>query len=387
MTPPRRAIAAAALGAGVSYANLAVALPLLVLATGGSATLAGGLIAVNTLAFSLGALLALALRRSETLVLAGLASIAAGDVLLSLSPATAMLAAGALLQGTGMGLFWVGTQASLGKRSGSAGSERAFVRQYSLYVVGTASGGALTGVTAALLRASGVAHADSIRFTFLVGAAGALAGLAASAWALRRVDESPVAWATPAPLRGLALQVPDLLLVAAMGLLLNLAPVVLGRYHGFSTLAVGVVSATVAGAKIGGSIVAGRVTGVVGSKRGVGAMLAGSALAAAALAGTHRSLLFVALVVATTFFAIGVWPVVVDGALARVSPADRPGLAVVWNVREYAVIAAVTVLGGSLLDATGAPTLLLAFVAVLLAGAALAALAVLGRPVYAPQTA
>ncbi len=42
MAPPRYAIAAAALGAGISYANLAVAMPLLVLARGGSATLAVG---------------------------------------------------------------------------------------------------------------------------------------------------------------------------------------------------------------------------------------------------------------------------------------------------------------------------------------------------------
>ncbi len=134
---------------------------------------------MSTLAFSLGALLALALRRSETLVVAGLASIVASGVLLSIFPGTAMLAVCALIQGTGMGLFWVGTQASLGRRSGSAGSERAFVLQYSLYVLATACGGALTGATAALRRASGAGRADSIRFTFLVGVAGSLVGLAA----------------------------------------------------------------------------------------------------------------------------------------------------------------------------------------------------------------
>ena len=97
--------------------------------------------------------------------------------------------------------------------------------------------------------------------------------------------------------------------------------------------------------------------------------------------------LYVALTVAATFLAIGVWPVVVDGALARVSPEERHGLAVVWNVREYVAIAAATVLGGFLLDASARPTLLLAVAAGLLATAAISALAVLGRPVYVPRAA
>jgi predicted MFS family arabinose efflux permease len=70
-----------------------------------------------------------------------------------------------------------------------------------------------------------------------------------------------------------------------------------------------------------------------------------------------------------------------------VSPDERHGLAVVWNVREYVAIAASTVLGGYLLDLSSRPTLLLAVAAVLLATASASALAVLDRPVYAPRTA
>ncbi len=385
MTPTRRAFVASALGAGISYSNLAVGLPLLVLAEHGSSFLAGALIGVNTIAFSFGALLALALRRSDAGVAVGLATIATGDLVLLLSsPARGMLVVGALIQGVGMGLFWVGIQASLGQRSGGAGSQRAFVGQYAIYVTGTAVGGALTGASIALLRAIGVERATSIRVSFVVGATAALIALPAVVAWLRRAASVPAARAVPRPLRGFALQLPDLLLVAAMGMLLNLAPVVLDHVFRFTPLAVGAVSAAVAVAKVGGSIAAGRITLTTGSRRAVGSMLAGSALAAAVLVGTQQAWLYVALTVAAAFLGVGVWPIVVDGALARVSPEERHGLSIVWNVREYAVIAATTALGGYLLDVSARPTLLLALVAALLAGAAVSAMAVLGRPVYAP---
>src|SRR5207253_92745 len=287
MTSTRRALVASALGAGISYSNLAVALPLLVLAEHGSASLAGALLGANTIAFSLG-----------------------------------------------------------------------------------------------------VPHAASIRFSFGVGAIAALLALpAAAAWLGSSAHPTAPPRLRPAPLRGFALQLPDLLLVAAMGMLLNLAPVVLNRDFRFTPLAVGFVSGAVAAAKIGGSITAGRIAHTAGSKRAVGAMLAGSAVAAAVLAGTHEAYVYVLLTVATAFLAVGVWPVVVDGALARVSPEERHGLSILWNVREYAAIAATTALGGYLLDVSARPTLLLALAAVLLATAAVSALAVLGRPVYAPRTA
>src|SRR5439155_21431146 len=105
MTPTRRALVASALGAGISYSNLAVALPLLVLAEHGSASLAGGLLGANTFAFSLGALLAFALRRGEEGVAAGLAAIVAGDLLLLAAHGRGALAAGALVHGAGMGVL------------------------------------------------------------------------------------------------------------------------------------------------------------------------------------------------------------------------------------------------------------------------------------------
>jgi MFS family permease len=387
MTPARRALVVSALGAGISYSNLAVALPLLVLAERGSAFLAGALLGVNTIAFSLGALLALALRRADGGIAVGLGVIAAGDLLLIVSPPRGALAVGALAQGVGMGLFWVGVQASLGKRSGTAGSERVFVGQYVAYVTGSAVGAAITGVGIAALRGLGVAHVASLRISFAIGVVSALLAVPAVRSWLRRSEASPVPRRRPPPFAGIALQLPDLLLVAAMGMLLNLAPVILSHAFDFTPLAIGGVSGAVAAAKICGSVTAGRLVHLTGSRLAVGAMLGCSALAAALLAGTHEAWLYVSLTVAAAFLAIGVWPVVVDGALARVSPEERHGLSVVWNVREYVAIAATTALGGYLLDVSGRPTLLLALATALLATAAVSALAVLGRPVYAPRAA
>jgi MFS family permease len=387
VTTTRRALVVSALGAGISYANLAVALPLLVLAEHGSSFLVGTLLAAETLAFSLGALFALGLRRSESGVATGLAAIATGDLLLIAAPVREALFAGALVHGIGMGLFWVGVQTSLGRRSGGAGSQRVFVGQYVVYVTGSATGGALTGGTIATLRWLGVGHAASIRASFAIGIVSALLALPAAVSWRRRIEVRHVARLRPPPLSGFALQLPDLLLVAAMGLMLNFAPVVLTHVFHFTPLAVGAVAGGIAAAKICGSMTAGRLAQLAGSKAAVGSMLGCSALAAAVLAGTQQAWLYIALTVASTFLAIGVWPVVVDAALARVSPEERHGLAVVWNVREYVAIAAVTVLGGYLLDVSGSPTLMLAAAAGLLAVAAVSALAVFGRPVYVPRTA
>lgn len=386
MTPIRRALVLSALGAGISYANLAVALPLIVLAEGRTAFVAGVLIGVNTIAFSLGALLVLPLRRAETGIVLGLATIAAGDGVLLVSSANAWLSAGALVQGIGMGLFWVGVQAALGRRSGAAGSQRAFVGQYSAYILGTAAGGALTGGGIVLLRALGAGDATSIRLTFAIGAASALVAVPpVLAW-LRTIGAHALAWSRPGPLRGLALQLPDLLLVAAMGMLLNLAPVVLEQDFGLSPLSIGIVTGFIAAAKIAGSVTVGRVAPTTDSRHVVGAMLGASAIAAAVLIVTQQAWLYVVLTVAATFFGIGVWPIIVDGALARVSPVERPGLTIVWNVREYLTIAVTTAVGGYLLDASARPTLMLAFVAAVLAAAAGSALTVLRRSVYAAQT-
>lgn len=92
------------------------------------------------------------------------------------------------------------------------------------------------------------------------------------------------------------------------------------------------------------------------------------------------------LLLGSTFFGVGAWPIVIDGALARVAPDARAELAVAWNLREYAAMAATTFLGGFLYDAADGPSLLLLVVALLMAAATVAATAVLGRDVYAPST-
>lgn len=387
MTATRRAIVASALGAGISYSNLAIALPLLVLADHGGPLLAGGLLGANTIAFSVGALLALGLRRAEGGVAAGLGAIVLGDLMLIASPAPGGLVLGAVVQGAGMGLFWVGVQASLGRRSGGDDSQRAFVGQYVVYIVGSACGAATTGAAITGFRAAGLGHVASIRFSFAVGAIFAALALPAAVTWLRGIEVVRLVRRRPPPLAGFALQLPDLLLVGGMGMLLNLVPVVLTHEYAFTPLSIGVVAGAIAAAKIGGSMTAGRLARAAGSKGAVGAMLACSALAAGVLAATHQAWLYVGLTVVATFFAIGVWPIVVDSALARVSPEERHGLSVVWNVREYAAIAGATALGGYLFDFSGRPSLLLGLATALLAAAAVSALVVFGRPVYVPRAA
>ena len=376
------AVARSALATGVSYGNLAVALPLLVLANDGSPSLAALLLAAHTIAFSVGALCARALRRAETGVVLGLMAMAGGDLALTLAPAVGVLAVGAVVNGVGMGLFWVGVQAWLGRRSGVDGSQRAFVRQYALYVFGTASGAAVTGLAVAATRRLGVPEATSISLTFLVGAAATVLVLPHMIAWLSRITAASPERPRLHPFLGLALQAPDLLLVAAMGMLLSLVPIVLSDVYALSPLTIGIASGCIAAAKIAGSLIAGGCAVALGSRATVGSMLVGSGLAAAMLVATDHALIFVVFTVAATFFGIGVWPIVVDGALARVSPCERPELTVVWNVREYAMIAATTAGGGLVLDMTGGPTATFGLAATLLFAAALAALAVLRRPVY-----
>ncbi|RDI74611.1 hypothetical protein Gocc_1500 [Gaiella occulta] len=153
----------------------------------------------------------------------------------------------------------------------------------------------------------------------------------------------------------------------------------------------------------GGAFLAGMLIGTNTIAFSLGALLAvplrraesGVALGLAAMAAgklvlplpTHTAWLYLAFTVAAAFFGSGVWPVVVGGALARVSPAERPDLTIVWNGREYLVIAATTAAGSYLLEAASRPASMLFLAAALLAGAAAAALAALRAPVYAVGTA
>jgi MFS family permease len=379
---PPRAFYVAAVGSGFSFANLAVALPLYALATGHSASLAGGLLGVQTCGIAAGALAAGALggpaRRYALSV--GLAVMALGQAGLLVAPAGAALMAGAVVHGAGMGLFWVGTQALLAARAGEHGSQRVFVRQYVLYVVGTASGAAATGAGAALLEASGLSRAASIRGTFVL----ALAAAAVAAHACRHVRGTTVARAhrPVSPRWGLSVQVPDLLLVAGIALLLSLSPIVLRSTFRFSSVEIGMVAALVAAAKIAGSFVADRLVGSAGSRLAVLAMLATAAPLMLVLAETRTASVFVLLLLSAALLTTGVWPVLVDAAHARISPDERSNLAVAWNVREYLVIAAATSAGGWALSAFAGPTVPLLVAGALVGSAAWASAAVLRSPLY-----
>jgi hypothetical protein len=65
---------------------------------------------------------------------------------------------------------------------------------------------------------------------------------------------------------------------------------------------------------------------VVGAGLLVGAMLGLSAHCVGAVTVTHAAGIYVTLTVSSALFAIGVWPVVGDGARARVMPAGRRSL-------------------------------------------------------------
>jgi predicted MFS family arabinose efflux permease len=297
-----------------------------------------------------------------------------------------LLALGGLVNGIGMGLFWVGTQGILALVAGGVGSERAFVRQYVFYILGSAAGASLTGLATAALRALGVEPALSIRLTLGIGMVSATVGLAL--WLPFRHTtgrtETIAVRASRLPLLGLALQVPDLLLVLGASLLLNLAPVLLKHTFKLSPVAIGGVIGAIALAKISGSLAAGRAVRAHGSRRAIFAMLATAALSTLALGVAHVASVFIPLLLITTMLAIGAWPVVVDAALARVRPEHRPGFAVVWNVREYAVIALATALSGWLLDTFDTPTVLVLVAALALTAAAGTATRALREPVHVP---
>jgi MFS family permease len=381
MPPVPRTLYAAALGSGFSYANLAVALPLYAIATGRSPGFAAQLLAAQTLAIAGGALVGGRLldRRSAWGALAvGLTAMGLAQGSLLAVSAAAALMPGAIVHGLGMGVFWVATQALLARRSGLDGSERAFTNQYAIYTLGTAFGAAATGLTAAVLAAAGLAHATSLRGTFVLAFGAALV----SAGLCRR--QRPAAAPGPvsaSPTDGLSVQLPDLLLVAALGLILPLTPILLKSLFGFSPLEIGVVVGSVAGAKIAGTLTAGRLAGAAGARRTVLAMLSLAIPFALALATLRNAGFFVAALLLTALLTTGVWPVLVDAAHARVAPDERRGLAVAWNVREYLVIAGATAVGGWTFSAFGGPTVPLVVAAVLLGASAVSSATVLRRPV------
>jgi MFS family permease len=380
-----RTLYAAATGTGFVYANVAVGLPLYVLAGGHSPSLAGGLLAVETCAIAIGAVAAgpiMARVGTWRMITLGVVIMAFGEVGLLAAAANATLAPGAVLLGGGMGLFWVGTQTLLGRRSGQRGSERAFVVQYAYYVLGGILGAVATGAAASALGLAGFSHQSSIRLTFILG----LAAAAACVAGCRRLrSDAPVRQGRlfASPLHGLAVQLPDLLLVAALGLIMNLAPIVLRTTFRFSPFEVGVVIGGISAAKIAGSFVAGRIARSTGARRVVFGMLAVAAPLVAVLGAVHAAGLFVLILLTASLLTVGVWPVLVDAAHARVAPDERGSMAVAWNAREYLVIAASTALGGWALSVFERPGVLLTIAAVFVGLSAAASASVLHRPVRA----
>lgn len=387
---PPRAFYAAALLAGIGLGNVSVALPLLVVVRGGSPAIAGYLLAAFTLAVALGALasgpLVSALGARNVLV-TGFVVLGCGQVAaLAAGAAVAGLALAAVLVGAGLGCFWVGSQVTLGHRAGGAGAERGFVRHYVAYVIGSAAGAPATGLVAQGLRDAGISEAASVRLAFGLGLAAALAGLAWWRPSRQRTERvAPTRRVRPAmAAHGMALQLPDLLLVAALALLAPLAPVILVRDFRFSSVAVGAVVGALAGAKVIGSLTAERASRRLGRGRLVAAMLACASAFSVMLAQTRLATLFVVLLFAAVLAAAGAWPVVVEGALARVDPHQRGVMTVAWNAREYSIIAIATAAAGWLLARFADPAAPFVIAGALLALSAMASHVVLRRPVHAP---
>ncbi len=379
--------------AGVCLTNTGLALPLLAIARGYSASTAGDLLAGAMIAVALGALGSGPLVSSlgpRHVLAGGLALVAIGEtVMLAWGADLAAIALAAMLWGAGLGCFWVGSQATLGQGAGGTGAERGFVRHYTWYVAGSALGAPATGALADLARSAGASYATSMRLAFALGLGAALSALAALALSSPSPrPATPLAPTTPArsgPVgHGLALQLPDLLLVAAVALLTQLAPVILARDFRFSPAATGAVVGALAAAKITGSLTAGAAARRFGSQRAIGAMLALAAAVSLLLVATSAATLYVVLLFVAVFGTTGAWPVVVEAAFARVRPRQRHGMAVAWNAREYAAIGAATAAGGWLLTRLADPRALYVVAGALLGAAAAVSRGALRRPVHAP---
>jgi hypothetical protein len=373
--------------AGFAFANMALAVPLHVVATGAKPAVAGDVLAVSTLAIACGALSAGVvgprLGGGSRMLAVALAIIGLGSLTLSAAAGLGLLAGGAAVLGAGIGMFWVSSQLLLSRRSGEPDSGHGFLSHYAIYTLGGLLGSGLTGAFAGGARALGFAEVTGIRASSALALVGVLVGL--SLWRRCAVAATGVAVARPQPAtpsRGLAVQVPDLLLVAALALLLPLAPVVLARHFGLSPFAIGLVTAGVAGSKIAGTVAARLIARGSGPRRTILLLLGGGAVFCVVLCAALTLSLFVTALFATALATTGAWPLVVDAAQARVEPAARRSLTVRWNVREYALIAATTLVSGWLLTTLGSAIPLFALAAFLFACSAGSAAILLRRPIW-----
>lgn len=374
----------AAWAAGVSFATISVAIPLELSALGATAGRVGAVLAMGTASVAAGAACASAaasvLGGRRTLALA-LAISAIGTLVLAASSSTVGVTAAAVLVGLGIGLFWVASHLVLGQRSGDEGSEVGFLTHYAAYTLGAVLGSACTGLVVAGAKHAGVVASTGVRLGAILGTAAAVCGLVA--WLpLAERGTAPARPSRLGPATHLAVQVPDLLLVAGWALLLPLAPVVLADGYGLGPLAIGVVMSAMSVAKIGGTFIARALSRRRGPRRTTVFMLAGAAALCLSLCVAVAAPLFVVALFATTVATAGAWPLVVDAAQARVPPERRQGLSVVWNAREYVVVAAGTFIAGRMLGAFSSAAPLFVLAAILIGAAALVAAAVTRRPVW-----
>jgi MFS family permease len=379
---------------GMAFGVLAVAVPLHVGALHRPASLAGQLLASVTVAVAAGALCAGPLGRlvgsARNVLAASMLITALGQVVLLAVTSTAPMLAGTVFAGLGMGLFWVSSQTILGRSSGAGGSERGFALHYAAYTVGVASGSALAGLTVAVLRRWGADEALAVQLSYAVGAAATLVALAL--WRPKRLDETGAG--APRRVRprvdatAIAMQLPDLLLVSALAMMLPLAPLVLVRQFHLAPVVVGLTFAGVQAGKVAGTLTGRLTCRVRGHRSTILILLASGAVLSLLLSVTTDVVgapLFILFLIATAFATTGAWPLIVDSALARTAPSDRPATTVTWNVCEYGVIAAMTAMSGWLLASFQRPALLFTLGAALLAAAAAAAAIVLCRPVHVPD--
>jgi len=387
---PPRAFYGVAVAIGIAFGNFGVGLPLLALALDLSPSAIGLLFASSTVAIALvsvGASLVIGRVGGRNVLVASFAAVAASHLVLLLPTGVAGLVAGALLSGAATGLFWTGSMATLAHRAGGQGSERAFVRHFVLFVSGNVVGGVAAGLVVKLVRSAGGSELAGLRASFAVG----LVAMAVAALLWRPRSEPDAFGARPRlvdiPGLGFALQVPAFLLVAALGIVFPVIPIVLKETYGYSALAIGLVTGAVAIARMSGSLLGGRLVRMAGSRVAVAGMLLVAGGASLAVAAADAALLFVALLLVLYLGSIGAWPITVDAALSRMEPKYRPAMSAAWNFREYAVIAVASAASGWLYERYDGPVVCLLIAAALNIAAAASALVVLQRPVVVPQPA
>lgn len=379
-----RTFLATAAAAGGIFGTYAVALPLYANTIGQAVSITGALLAIATVAVALGSLaagLAVGSIDPRSLPALGMAIAGSGELVL-FQGSFAAQAFGSILIGSGLGVYWAGSQAILGAQSGQPGSERGFINQFVIYTLGTVSSSIVSGALSSLSHAAGLSLSSSTRAGFVLGVT-----CAALALYLNRMQPlasrraARVATITVGTGRDALLQLTDLCLVSALAFILALAPVILSAHFGFDSLQVGLSYGCVSLAKMGGSFFAGRTVRLLGHRRAITVTLLAATLLSLVLGAVRQPVLFVIVLVFAGMTAGGVWPVVVDATLASARPDRRAAMALSWSAREYPIIALATVGGGWLLGAFQNTTVLYLITAGLLAVSALSSLTLHGPAV------